>query len=141
MLLFLSGCATIPLNKLEPTVISCDINAPSEKVFATAKEVINSYDKYKIVKEDSAQGMITIDHNISSAWQGAIGLGRLLTGIYYTSEYTFNVVPADNKSKLFVSMLVLMHSPSMVEAMRLKPSDYKDMTDIMNEVKTRVEVQ
>ncbi len=80
-----------------------------------------------------------MDHRISSARQGAIGLGRLLTGIYYTSGYTFNIVPVDNKSKLFVSMLVLMHTPCMVEAMPLKPPAYKGITDIMNEIKTKAE--
>jgi len=141
LVLIISGCATIPMNKLEPTVISCDVNAPSEKVFSVAKEVISNHRKYKIIKEDRAQGMIMIDHNMGSLRQGALGLGRLLTGIYYTSEYAFNIVPVDTKSKLSVSMLVLMHTACMVEAMTLKPSDYKDITDMMNEIKTKTEAQ
>lgn len=142
ILIFLSGCATVPVNKIEPTVLSFDINAPSPEVFSAIKKVVAKYKNYQIVKEDQIQAMVIITSRHNPIVKGGKALGSILSGCRVTEEYEFRAIPVGKQSQLVISMLILVHRPAFVETLpvRNKPA-YQDMLDIAQEIKTMVENQ
>lgn len=138
-IVFVSGCANIPVNKIEPTVIFSEINAPSTKVFSVIKDVLANYKNCQFIKEDKNQGAIVITQRYHAIVKGINALGTVISGSWITEEYDFRIIPVGQKSQLFLSILILLHRPDYVETLKVNDKTYKEMLDIIQEIKMKAE--